>query len=98
MEQRLKNPSGRPWDRFVVDRHAVMVKLQKYWDSLKSPARLDRQTVPTKYRSLCRAIERLVQMARLSGTAEEYGGKNGYWITSDGTPGNHSNISRIAVG
>src|SRR6266702_545943 len=30
-------------------------------------------------------------MARLSDTAEEYGGKNGFWITNDGTRGPRSN-------
>src|SRR5690349_18570358 len=36
-------------------------------------------------------------MARLSGMVGDCGGKNGSWITSDGTPGDHSNISRLAV-
>jgi len=33
-------------------------------------------------------------MDRSSGTAEEYGGKNGFWITNDGTRGPRSNIVR----
>src|SRR5207244_13601288 len=33
-------------------------------------------------------------MARLSDTGEEYGGKNGFWITNDGTRGPRSNIVR----
>src|SRR6266851_6401158 len=72
-----------------------MVTLPGRSDSLKNPARSERQTVLTKYRSLCLAIESLVQMARLSGTAEDYGGKNGFWITREGTPGAHSNKSRM---
>src|SRR2546426_125772 len=97
MAQRLKKPSGTPCNRFPMDRHVVMDRLPKRSDSLKNPARSERRTVPTRYRSLCRAIESLVQTVRLSGTGEDYGGKNGSWITSDGTPGDHSNTSRIAV-